>query len=269
MYLKTRGLVLRETEYGEADKLLTVLTPEHGKMTLRARGVRRRSSPLKSSCQLLAYGEFTLFEYKNRATINEAEALELFPELRNDLELLSLASYFAQVAEDVSQEDSPNPEILSLVLNSLYALGKLAKPQALVKAAFELRIACLAGYTPDLTGCVQCGREEAERFDLSAGCLECADHRSPESGGLRIPVKPGVLAAMRYIVYCEPKRLFSFALPEKALESLGGLTEGFLMTQLERSFYTLDFYKSLTLTAPGLPELGAGTGTYNGESKHV
>ena len=269
MYLKTRGLVLRETEYGDADKLLTVLTPEHGKMTLRARGVRRRSSPLKSPCQLLAYGEFTLFEYKNRATINEAEALELFPELRNDLELLSLASYFAQVAEAVSQEDSPNPEILSLVLNSLYAIGKLQKPRNLVKAAFELRIACLAGYTPDLTGCIQCGREEPERFDLSAGYLECAGHRSPESGGLRMPVTPGVLAAMRYIVSCEPKRLFSFSLPGEALEGLGGITEGFLMTQLERSFYTLDFYKSLTLTVPGLPDPGAGAGIHNGESKNV
>ena len=63
-----------------------------------------------------------------------------------------------------------------------------------------------------------------------------------------MPVTPGVLAAMRYVVYCEPKRLFSFALPQEALEGLGGITEGFLMTQLERSFYTLDFYKSLLLT---------------------
>lgn len=248
MYLKTQGLVLREVEYSETDKILTVLTRDNGKMTLRARGVRRKSSPLKSACQLLSYGEFTIFEYKNMATINEAEPIELFHELRNDLELLSLASYFAQVAEVVSQEDSQNPELLSLVLNSFYALGKLGKPQILVKAAFELRVACIAGYTPDLTGCVSCGEENPDRFDLSAGSLECAGHRSPESGGIRMPITAGVLQAMRYIVFCDAKRLFSFSLPPETLNQLGNVTEGFLVTQMERSFYTLDFYKSLTLT---------------------
>ena len=78
--------------------------------------------------------------------------MELFPELRTDLELLSLGTYFAQVAEVLSQEDDPNPALLSLTLNALYALGKLRKPQGLVKAVFELRAACLAGYTPDLEG---------------------------------------------------------------------------------------------------------------------
>ena len=62
MYTKTLGLVLRETEYKDADKLLTVLTQERGKVTMRARGVRSRSSRLKSGCQLLAYSEFTVFE---------------------------------------------------------------------------------------------------------------------------------------------------------------------------------------------------------------
>ena len=149
MYLKTQGLVLREVAYKETDKLLTVLTRDYGKMTLKARGVRRSGSPLKASCQLLACGEFTIFEYRGMSTINEAQTVELFPELRTDLELLSLGTYFAQVAEVLSQEDDPNPALLSLTLNALYALGKLRKPQGLVKAVFELRAACLAGYTPD------------------------------------------------------------------------------------------------------------------------
>ena len=91
MYLKTQGLVLREVAYKDADKLLTVLTRDYGKMTLTARGVRRSGSPLKASCQLLACGEFTIFEYRGMSTINEAQTVELFPELRTDLELLSLA----------------------------------------------------------------------------------------------------------------------------------------------------------------------------------
>ena len=64
MYLKTKGLVLREVAYKESDKILTVLTEDHGKMTLKARGVRRPASPMKAACQLLACGEFTIFEYR-------------------------------------------------------------------------------------------------------------------------------------------------------------------------------------------------------------
>lgn len=93
MYLKMDGIVLRETEYQEADKLLTVLTREHGKVTLKARNVKSRRSPLKAACQLLAFSEFTVFENRGFLTINEAVPREMFLDLRQDLELLSLASY--------------------------------------------------------------------------------------------------------------------------------------------------------------------------------
>lgn len=248
MYLKTQGLVLREVAYKDADKLLTVLTRDYGKMTLKARGVRRAGSPLKAPCQLLACVEFTIFEYRGMSTVNEAETIELFPELRQDLELLSLGTYFAQVAEVLSQEDCPTPELLSLTLNALYALARLNRPQPLVKAVFELRAACQAGYTPDLEGCQSCGNPTPELFDLSLGCLECSG--CPKGEGIHMPLTPGVLAAMRHITDCPPGRLFSFTLPREELSMLSGITEGYLSTQLERSFSTLDFYKSLFLT-PG------------------
>ena len=162
MYLKTEGLILRQTDWKETDRILNVLTREHGKMTFRARGVRSRRSRLAGSCQLLCYSEFTVFENRGVYTVDEAVPIEMFTELRRDVELVSLAAYFAQAAEVVAQEDDPNPELLSLCLNAMYALGKLQKPQALVKAAFELRLACLAGYTPMVDRCGVCGAEEPE-----------------------------------------------------------------------------------------------------------
>ena len=130
MFLKTDGLVVRQVNYKDNDQILTVLTKEHGLMTLKARGVRSRSSRLKGACQLLAYSEFTVFENRGFHTIDEANAIQMFPELRTDIELLSLASYFAQVAVVLSQEDMPNPELLSLTLNALYALcRRLCTPE--------------------------------------------------------------------------------------------------------------------------------------------
>ena len=147
----------------------------------------------------------------------------------------------------LSQEDYPSPELLSLLLNCLYALSRLDLPEPQIKAVFELRAACLSGYTPDLFGCHICGSQNPCRFDLSAGQLECKTCRNRESNGIRMPVTPAVLEAMRYICLCDPKRLFSFQIGQLALEQLANLTEAYLSTQLERGFSTLDFYKSLLI----------------------
>lgn len=245
MYLTIRGVVLRVSDYNDRDALLTVLTQKYGKLTVKARGLRRKNSPLTAVCQLLAFGEFTVFEYRGQYTINEAHVLNLFQGLRADMESLALASYFAQVAEVLSQEDYPTPELQSLLLNCLFALAELKLPFAQVKAVFELRAACLAGFTPDLVGCHVCGSQEPTRFDLSSGLLECENCRDASSSGIRMPVTPSVLEAMRYISFCDPKKLFAFRLPDQELTRLSSLTEGFLSTQLERSFSALDSYKSL------------------------
>ena len=247
MYLTTKGLVLRVSDYNDRDALLTLLTPEHGKITVKARGLRRKNSPLTAPCQLLALGEFTLFEYRDSYSINEAHSIELFQGLRKDIVKLSLGTYFAQVAELLSMEDMPNSELLSLVLNCLFALSSLPDSENKVKAVFELRCACLSGYTPDLYACHQCGQQDANRFDVSNGTLSCATCRQSESAGIRMPLTPSVLGAMRYIISCEPKRLLSFDASENTLMQLSQITELYLTTQLERGFSTLDFYKSLFL----------------------
>ena len=245
MYLTIQGIVLRVSDYSDRDALLTVLTKKHGKLTLKARGLRRKNSPLAAVCQLLAYGEFTVFEYRGQYSIKEAHVINLFQNLRSDLEHLSLASYFAQVTEVLSQEDYPTPELQSLLLNCLYALSDLRLSSDQVKAVFELRPACLSGYTPDLFGCHVCGSQTPDRFDLSSGLLECHSCRDSASTGIRLPVTPGILDAMRYICFCDPKKLFSFRLNREDLQKLSELTEGFLTTQLERGFSALDYYKKL------------------------
>ena len=246
MYLTIKGLVLRVTNYNDTDALLTVLTPDKGKLTLKARGLRRKNSPLTAPCQLLCYSNFTLFENKGYYSINEASVNELFHPLRKDLQKLSLATYFAQVADVMSQEDIPNPQLLSLLLNSLYAICNLQIPEAQIKAVFELRMIVLGGYTPDLSGCAYCQCEYPDRFHLSQGHLECS-RCSGSQEGIRLPIFPGTLDAMRYICYCDDKKLFSFTLGEEAIEQLSQVTEGYLVTQLERGFSALDFYKTLLI----------------------
>lgn len=247
MYLTVKGLVMRVTNYNDHDALLTVLTHTNGKLTVKARGLRRKNSPLIGPCQLLAYSEFVLFENKGYYTINEARTVSLFHGLRKDLQKLYLGAYFSQVADVLSQEDHPNPELLQLVLNALHVLSSTDIKELLIKAVFEFRCSCLAGFSPDLNSCLRCGNELPDRFDVSTGSLECAACRDPESDGIRMPITPGVLSALRYIATCDPKRLFSFSVGDETLLNLSRVTELYLSTQLEQGFSALDFYKSLLI----------------------
>ena len=182
-----------------------------------------------------------------------------FRGMRQDLVKFALGCYGAEVTELLAVEGVPNPELLSLLLNSLHALDRLQRPPALIKAAFELRALCLAGYEPMLDGCAVCGREPPEepRFHLREGVLHCAACRGEVGDGISMPVSGAVLSAMRHIVYGDPKRLFSFHLGEEELRTLAGTAEAYLLTQLERGFRTLDFYKQIAQIQPEPPSAAA------------
>lgn len=248
MFYTTKALILRESQYKDNDKILSVLTEDLGLLTVKARGVKRKNSTLRSGCQLLCYSELTLFEKNGFYTINEAEPIQMFMRLRTDIELLSLGAYFAQLLENVSAQDQVNPEILSLGLNSLYALDKLKKPQILVKAAFELRLLSLSGYLPNLDGCASCGEEDARVFYLQEGILLCDSCRRVSGTGESVRITDGVLAAMNHIMSCPKQKLFSFTLPEESLRELGDVCEKFLLSQLDGRFSSLEFYKRLFIT---------------------
>ncbi len=240
--------MLRETKYKESDKILTVLTETEGKLTVSARGARRKNSKTGAASQLLTYSDMTLGEYKGRWYLKEASIIDVFYGIRTDMELLSLASYFAELMEAVSDEDNHSPEILRLGLNSIYASSVLKKPPKLVKAAFELRLMCLSGYEPQLYGCEVCGGEMPEEpmFSVSEGIIVCRKCRGADQRGIAMPLCPDSLMAMRHIVLAEPKRIFSFRLEGKALDRMADACEVYVLTQLERGFKTLDFWKSIT-----------------------
>lgn len=240
-----RGIVLRSVDTKEADKILTVLTGELGKLAVVAKGARGRRSRVTAATQLLVYSEMTLTERRGWQILSEANTIELFSGIRQDLERLSLASYFAELTEAVTYADLPAGEILSLLLNALYALGTLNRPAALVKPAFEVKLMSLSGFEPLTDRCAVCGREEPEEpmLDVVRGTLHCA--RCPQKGGLSMPLGTAGLAALRHIVYGDSKRLYAFQMPEEDLRRLGHAAEAYVAAQLERGFRTLDYYKRI------------------------
>ena len=205
----------------ESDKILTVLTPG-GKLPVIAKGARSRKSRVTACTQLLAYSELTLNESRGWQYLGEGATIELFDGVRQDIELLSLASYFAELTEAAALEDVESGAILSLLLNALYALGNLKKDQALVKAAFELKLMSLIGFEPLADACAYCGNPEPEEpvLDIREGVVCCGKCGKGERG-LSMPLSGGALAALRRVLYGEVKRLYSFSLAEADLKSWG------------------------------------------------
>ena len=243
MFKTLNALVLREVRYKEADRILTLLTDTDGKITAKARGTLRKSSRTAAATQQLTWSEMTLFENRGRWTVNEAVVKEGFEGLRRDMEKLALGAYIAECVEALSVEDQPEPELLQLGLNSLYALSRDLCPQEKIKAAFEMRAMCLSGYTPELGVCAVCGREpEDPDLSLDYGRAVCRDCQGL---GARVELGPRTFGALRYLCTAPAKQLLSFTLPEPDMKRLGVAAERYLLSRTERGFSTLEYWKNI------------------------
>lgn len=246
MFKTTKGLILREVKYKEADRILTVLTDDMGKITVKARGALRKGSKTAAATQLFAFSELTMFEHRGYWSVNEGSTIEEFKGLRSDISALALASYFAECAEAMSDEDQPNPHMLQLVLNCLFALANGMYPQEHIKAAFEMRLMSLSGYEPDLLACAVCGEPEPKepRFSPRNGVICCKDCRNDRLEA-NLKLCPDSLRALRYMIYSEPKKLLSFSLDEGAMERASKAAEIYLLTQTERKFNALSYWRQV------------------------
>jgi len=225
MFVNTTGIILREVVYKDSSKILTVLTADEGKVTVSAHGAYRKNSKLAASTGLLVFSHMTITKRKDRWTLTEAQPIEQFLGLRDDLNLLSLGSYIAELTEAISDEDSLNTQLLPLCLNTLYALSEKLKSPQKIKPAFELRLMSISGYEPVL--------------------LEMKEIRpaSQEEGIIQLSTEAVKIA--RYIINCDSKKLFSFKIDEQTQKELSIAIEEYLLTHLDRTFKTLDYYKKL------------------------
>ena len=258
------GLVLREWQTGENDKLLSVLTAEYGKIRVCAKGARSVKSRIAPLCRPFTYANFEFYEKNKMRWLSGGSVTDSFFGLHSDIEGFALAAYVLEVADEITGEGVDGAEVLRTTLNTLYLIEKNKKPREIIKGAFELFCAAQSGLAPDLTSCRECGKEGSEGFclDVMNGNLLCSSclARQGGTGGaalavvaeaaatrhVLLPLSPAVLMAMRYVLGATPARLFAFDLPEaEDLAFFSRAGEVYLLNHLERGFDTLQFYHSL------------------------
>ncbi len=249
MQITTDGLVVKQKNTGDKDRFITILTRDRGMISANAWSARGPRSSLAGSTELLTYANFVLFENKGRISVNSASVNDMFFELRRDVELLSLSTYLAQLCVEVLPEGEHDPQSLRLMLNCLHLLDQKKRTPDFIKPTCELRLLAMSGFMPDLVACRGCACYESENmyFLPTAGQICCSNCLSDQEKSGAMAVAPGVLSAMRYIVYSDFEKLFSFSLPKEGLRQLGIISQHYLLCQVHKQFPALGFYESVKM----------------------
>lgn len=245
--LKTTGIVTKTTKYSETSLIVTIITKDFGRISAIANNVRSSRSHMRMGLQLFAYSEIVVYESRSKTglyKLNEVTVLEAFPNIRQSLEKLAYASYFAEVANNAVGEDSPDEETLRLLLNSLFALERDLCSMEKIKMVFEWRVAAISGYEPQLEDGCACGEAENEMYlSLLEGRIFCSKCAAEKLGCAKLT--RGMRQILRYICEAESKKIFSFDTSEKTIEYLGVLGEQYIQLQLDKSFPTLEYLKKV------------------------
>lgn len=245
MQIATTGLVLRQVKVGEADQILTLLTPELGVVSASAKGSLRLKNKLFSASGLFCYSEFSLTSGRTHYFVDSAQVKKVFHGISESVEGMCLATYMAEIVLSLSPAPPEADAQLRLLLNSLYMIGQKKMPLRQLKAIYELRAMSMAGYQPDLLACAECGRYDGGEFyfDPVEGnllCAECADKAR------HIPnLDTGALYALRHICLAEDRKLFSFTLAPASLKNLSRVSEQYVLAHLEHGLKSLDFLKTV------------------------
>lgn len=217
--IKMSGIIISESNLGDYDKMLTMLTPGLGKISCVAKGARRPKSALLAGTQLFCFGEYLMYKGANTYNINSCDTIEVFYNLRTDLDKLNTAIEITKIIRNVTEENENCYRILQLYLNTLYTLSETDKNLDLVDSIFKLKILCLLGFSPRINECVSCKENEDIRyFSIKDNGFKCKKCGEIDKGA--ISISESTISAIKYIVLAPPKKLYSFNLKDESLEEL-------------------------------------------------
>ena len=188
--LSTPALVIRRADYSEYDRMVTLFTPDYGRIDAVARGCKKPKSPLLNASEPFTSGEFQLYQRGERFSIEQCQISESFFELRTDYEKLQHGVYWLKLLETSIMPDVPMRDLFLITLRALAHLSYTDIPPELLTMAFEMHFMAQIGYAPRVDACGRCGVpiNSDARFDVQRGgcvCLHCSGTAPFISNGAR------------------------------------------------------------------------------------
>lgn len=245
--LKVKGIVIKEVQYKDNDKIITLMTDSFGKISCMAKGAKKTNSALLASCQLLVYSEFVLYKGTSFYHINSAEIIDTFYSLRTDLDKLEKAYEITKVLSSlVVENEEVSKDILSLYLNTLYVISKDTLKYSHVMSIFKLKMLSFLGYSPSIITCSNClarmldDSNKAYYYSFNTNsmlCGECYMKLKKENdnrikNGWFVSLSQAAFYAIAYVLSSDTKKVFSFKVEDKVLSELIKIADRLYIEQL-------------------------------------
>ena len=239
--IKTKGIILRESNFNDCDKMLTMLTPGIGKISCLAKGARRPRSLLLGGSQFLCFGDYIIFKGTNTYQINSCDTIEMFYNIRTDLEKLRYGVHITKIIDDVTVENQNSYKILQLFLNTIYVISEKEIQLDFVLAIFKIKLLTLLGYAPQIERCSCCKtKDDIKYFSIKSDGFICETCGKSDTSSIYI--NESVKNAIIYIVNMPTKKIFSFNIPNNDKKSLILISKIYLNEKMEKEYKLEDLF---------------------------
>jgi len=239
MLHRVQGIVLRSIDYGEGNKIVTLLTREMGKVGVMARGAKKVKSRLGAVTQLFSFGEFVFFKNGQLGTLNSAELIRPFHKLREDLFMSAYSAYLVELADRLIGEEDASAYLFEQLRAGLEAIED-GKDMAIVAHIFELAMLRAAGYAPEVDACVHCGGMTLPMsFGIQAGGMLCARcrHKDPAA----IPVSEATWKLLRLFAKLDLRRLGAITVSSATKGELKACLHAYMDAQVGTRWKSREF----------------------------
>jgi len=233
--IRTKGIVLVENNLGDYDKILTILTPGLGKISCVAKGARRPKSLLMAGSQFMCFADYLIYKGNDTYNINSCETIELFYNIRTDLDKYKYAVHITKIILDVSNENENSYRMLQLYLNTLYTISETDKNLDLSLSIFKLRLISILGFRPEVQKCANCGIDtDFKYFSLKENGFKCSSCGKLDKSAIEI--LPSTVDSIKYITLAPAKKIFGFSVLENTIKELEIVSKLYLNEKLEKEY---------------------------------
>lgn len=242
------GIVLHRRDYGEADRLVTLLSPDRGKVVLLAKGARKITSRKAGHLELFTHVRLQVAQARTWDIITQAEALHNYPRLRESLPRMAHAYYMAELVLHFAPQDQADPPLFDLALETLAYLNG-SDNLLLVSRWFEAHLLRIAGFQPQLYVCIACHKPlsagEVNYWAPLEGGVLCPECRNARDGKALMPLPPRLLKLMRYLQVHTFAQARTLPVSPETWRELETYMQGYLRVVLERDIQAIRFIRRL------------------------
>ncbi|SDW88176.1 DNA repair protein RecO [Paenibacillus sp. CF384] len=230
MQYRVEGIVIRSMDYGEGNKIITLLTNTHGKIGIVVRGAKKLKSRHGSLAQLFTHGEYLFFRNSGLGTLTHGEIIESHHVLREQLDKTAYSSYAVELVDRALQEEDLGSFMYEQLKACLIAIGE-GKDLLITIQLFEMKILAAAGYAPDLSACISCGNESGPMaLSVRGGGIICGRCRYKDTSAIEL--SEGALKLLRLFWQLDMRRLGNIQVKDETKQQLKHIMRSLMDTHI-------------------------------------